>query len=242
MYQLLNKKFGKGLHWIIAGDYNELKIQRILDMSPSLKQVVTEPTRFNPPAILDQIITSLSYFYQAPEIQPPLDHDPEKNGKPSDHRIVFFKPISTINNHTARTTQEITYRPLKENGMQQMQDWMNKGGLLKQTHENVHDAAKHLMEALKTKTDEFFPKKRRKITSDNQPFFSEKLAILKRRKQREYNKHRQSQKWKKLDLEYNRKIDTAKKTYYKKEIGKLKKSNPKKWFYWLKRLVSKDQS
>ena len=29
--------------------------------------------------------------------------------------------------------------------------------------------------------------------------------------------------------------------YYKKEISKLKKSDPKKWYYWLKRLVSSDE-
>ena len=29
--------------------------------------------------------------------------------------------------------------------------------------------------------------------------------------------------------------------YYKKEISKLKKSDPKKWYYWLKRLVPSDE-
>ena len=33
-----------------------------------------------------------------------------------------------------------------------------------------------------------------------------------------------------------------KKQYYKKEIAKLKKADPHKWFYWLKRLISNDQA
>ena len=37
-------------------------------------------------------------------------------------------------------------------------------------------------------------------------------------------------------------LNLAKKLYYKKEIAKLKKRKPKKWFHWLKRLVSKDQT
>ena len=49
-------------------------------------------------------------------------------------------------------------------------------------------------------------------------------------------------KWKKLDCEYRVKLNTAKMSYYKKEIASLKKSDPKKWFYWVKRLVSNDQS
>ena len=203
---------------------------------------MSEPTRLNPPAILDKIITSLNTHYQIPEIQPPLDSDPDKNGKASDHKIVVMKPISVINNISARTTKEIIFRPLKEAGMQQMQDWLHEGELFKETHGNVHEIAKHFMETLKEKTDKFFPEQKRKISSDNQPFFSENLAILKRKKQREYNKNRQSEKWIKLNHEYNEKLGISKKMYYKKEIAKLKKSNPKKWFYWLKRLVSKDQS
>ena len=45
-----------------------------------------------------------------------------------------------------------------------------------------------------------------------------------------------------MDLEYNLKLNEAKKQYYKKEIAELKKSDPKKWFYWLKRLVTKAQA
>ena len=44
-----------------------------------------------------------------------------------------------------------------------------------------------------------------------------------------------------MDLEYKFHLDKAKRSYYKNEIAKLKKSNPKKWYYWLKRLVSSDQ-
>ena len=49
VYQIMNKNYKDGLHWIIAGDFNDLKDQKILDISPSLKQVVTKPTRNNPP-------------------------------------------------------------------------------------------------------------------------------------------------------------------------------------------------
>ena len=44
-----------------------------------------------------------------------------------------------------------------------------------------------------------------------------------------------------MDDKYKVMLDNAKRTYYKKEIAKLKKSNPKKWYYWLKQLVSSDQ-
>ena len=63
-----------------------------------MKSVVTIPTRHNPDAILDNIITDLPNFYQAPICLPPLDADPGSGGKPSDHLIVIFEPIGVLNN------------------------------------------------------------------------------------------------------------------------------------------------
>ena len=45
-----------------------------------------------------------------------------------------------------------------------------------------------------------------------------------------------------MNIEYENKLNTAKKAYYKNEIAKLKNSDPKRWFYWLKRLVSSGQT
>ena len=181
VYHMINKLYKQSVHWILAGDFNELKTGKILEISPNLRQVVTFPTRYNPPAILDKIITSLHKYYQVPDIKPPLDNDPDKNGKPSDHTIVEMKPISSINNKPARETHEITYRPITEAGMQNMQEWFQQGELDDGSHDNVHQSAKDLMDLLRKKTNDFFPLKKRKISSDNQPFFTEHLAKLKRK-------------------------------------------------------------
>ena len=85
-------KYGQGLEFIIAGDYNRININPILDLSPSMKQVVQIPTRTNPDATLDKILTTLSTFYLSPTSLPPLDNDTEGNGKPSDPLIIVMKP------------------------------------------------------------------------------------------------------------------------------------------------------
>jgi hypothetical protein len=59
-YNFLNMKYGKGLHWLLAGDTNDLKLDPILSLSPNLKSVVLTPTRLNPDKILDNIITDMS--------------------------------------------------------------------------------------------------------------------------------------------------------------------------------------
>ena len=77
-------------------------------------------------AILDPIITSLGAYYQTAQCLPPLDPDPESNGKSSDHRIVVIRPISSINNKSSRYTRTIKVRPITQSGMNQMGNWMMK--------------------------------------------------------------------------------------------------------------------
>ena len=109
VYNHMNIKYKKGLHWILAGDTNDLKLDVILQLSSEMKQLVTEVTQLNPPRILDPLITTLGRYYQKPLVLPPLDNDPDKSGSPSDHKIIKMKPISNINNKPARTKREVTF-------------------------------------------------------------------------------------------------------------------------------------
>ena len=101
-FNIVSTKFGEGVHFIIAGDTNELRLKPILDLSSTFVQIVTKPTRDDKTtgkmAMLDPIIMKLSKYYQSPEVLPPLDADPDTNGKPSDHNIVVCRPISVVNN------------------------------------------------------------------------------------------------------------------------------------------------
>ena len=64
----MNIKYGKGLHLILAGDTNELRLKPILDLSPSFVQIATKPTRTNKTTdkqvILDPIIMTLAQYYK----------------------------------------------------------------------------------------------------------------------------------------------------------------------------------
>ena len=104
VYHTLSSKYQNGLFFLLAGDTNDLKLDAILNLSPNFKQLVDSPTRMNPTRILDPIITTLSTFYQKPVCLPPLDNDPDKDGSPSEHLIVYMKPIESINSNPARKT------------------------------------------------------------------------------------------------------------------------------------------
>ena len=111
------------MHFILAGDTNRLNLKSILNLSPRLRQLVKVPTRRNPDAILDTIISTLGEYFQFPFTLPPLDNDEDKDGKPSDHLIVLMKPINE--NETRRKVfKTVTFRSLPESGLFQFGAWL----------------------------------------------------------------------------------------------------------------------
>ena len=96
VYNSLRAKYGHGLHWILAGDTNQMKLGPILRLNKNLKSVVRSPTRINhknlaKSSILDNIITDLNNWYQEPKCLPPIEPD-SSTGKPSDHLMVIWEP------------------------------------------------------------------------------------------------------------------------------------------------------
>ena len=161
----------------------------ILNLSPTLKSVVTKPTRLNPDRILDNIITDLANFYQSPEVLPPIDADAGSGGKPSDHLTVVMTPIATVDNKPARISKTIIVRPMKQSGIDNFGAWIHNqtwDEVLKA--KTVDEKSEMLQNMLLKKLDEFLPQKNKTVTSDDQPFCSEKMKRLKRLKSRKYHK------------------------------------------------------
>ena len=160
VFNVMSIKREHGVKFILAGDTNELNLTPILSLSPHMKQIVTKPTRQNPARLLDPIITTLANFYQTPEILPPLDNDPNKDGKPSDHSIVVAEPISEINNFCARQLRKIKVRPIPENKLKLLksqfkgEEWRN----LKDSN-NAHEQAQSFHSQLMDKCNKVIPEK-----------------------------------------------------------------------------------
>ena len=183
-YHLLSSKYLDGLHFILAGDTNDLKLDTILSLSPNLRQVVNSNTRND--KMLDPIITTLSIFYQEPVYLPPLDPDPDKNGAPADHMIVHMEPINSINNNPARKIKTVKYRPLPETGIKEMGNWIvnhNWAGVYSAT--TAHEKANIFQTTLLEKLDTFLPEKVVKFTSEDQVWATPEIKDISRRKRRE---------------------------------------------------------
>ena len=245
-FNILNTKFGKGLHFCIAGDTNELNLNSILNLSSNLVQVVTKPTRIDPvsgvEAILDPVIMTLSQYYQEPLCLDPLDPDPDKNGKKSDHRIVVMKPINIIDNKSARITKQIKVRPIPESGIIKMRNWLideSWADVFKA--ESAHQKAEIFQKILIQKFEEIFPEKNRKISSVDEPWMTHKLKKLDRKRKRIYHKERRSQKWKTMNTQFKKQVKCAKETFYRNMIADLRQKNPSQWYSSLKRITGNDQ-
>ena len=77
------------------------------------------------------------------------------------------------------------------------------------TAESV-DAKATLHNLVLDKLDEFCPEKTRRISSDEQSWYTEKLKRLNRKIRREYSKKRRSKKYKRLEKIYLKKVSEAK--------------------------------
>ena len=79
------------------------------------------------------------------------------------------------------------------------------------------------------------------ISSDINPYFSEKLAKLKRKKCREYTKRRRSKRWKILEEKYCEELEKAKKVIICKKNKKSEENATQKVAQGVKK-VNKDGS
>ena len=84
---------------------------------------MTVPTCSNPEAILDKIITTLWMYYKGPYTIAQLANDENKKGKPSDHKVVVFEPLSH-SDVSKQVYRKIKFRPFPESGMLKFAAWV----------------------------------------------------------------------------------------------------------------------
>ena len=236
-YHLLMAKYGIGLQFIIAGDTNRLNLAPILNLSPSLKQVVQVPTRLNPDVILDPVITTMWKLFLPPITKPPIESDQDKQGKPSDHLVVLMYPINSEIGCPTRISRLVTYRPLPQSGINKMGEWIQQQSWQDIYRcQDLNTKAEILQNMMKQKLDEFLPTKVMKVTDDDKPWVTQQVKDLDRKCKREFYKHQKSDKWKRLSAQFELKCEKAKEDYYTNIVEDLKSSNPSQWYSKVKRM------
>ena len=195
---------------IISGDRNSIEISALLSIDPSLKQIVTQPTRGD--RILDVIVTNLARYYNEPIIVPPIMPDVSGHGAPSDHSGVVAIPNTRQGKPPIKHKMWKHIRPLPESLLDNFQH-----KLATETFEALEDStAQEMVDKFEMITNnlltETFPTKRILVSSQDQPWFNEQLRKLKRSRQREYSRHGRSQNYLHLKATFDEKskIEIAK--------------------------------
>ena len=235
-FHFLTSKYGSSIHFVIAGDTNRLNLSPITNLSPNLRQEVKVPTRLNPPAILDPIISTLGKWYQEPITKPPISAN-ENKGKPSDHLIVLWLPLVSEMQIPPRQYTTVVTRPLTKSGIERFAVWVENCSW-SEIYEcsDGNKKAEIFQDMLMENYHRCFPTKSLKVCEEDKPWYSLELKKLDRRMRREFFKHKKSQKWAQMNEEYQHRCAAEKEKYYTNMVSDLKTSNPGKWYSKLKRM------
>ena len=178
-----------GARVILAGDRNDMRIEAITNLDPTLKQLVKFYTNKKGDKVLDVILTDSHGLLQEPMILPPLQVDNNKEGKDPDHKGVQCLPRTNLAQEGGAVRDKIVVRRFPESkiidaGLELIEeDWNFLRDEM--TVDKMVDA---LEGHNKTFVDKFFPEKEILVGPEEKPYFTEELRQIKRRRQRIYAK------------------------------------------------------
>ena len=231
----------KALHpnsfFVCGGDKNDLNSKLLLDISPTLHQIVTKPTHKN--STLEIIVTDLGHLYQEPVIRPSVEPDDPNNGVPSDHSIALALPITSSAEPPKRETIFKYIRPFTIEHKSKLADWiLHEDWSTLANLKNVSEMVDNFCSLTQSKIEEICPQKRVKITKFDHEITSASIKQLSRQKNREYLKNRNSAKFKKLKKDLKVKLRSEGAKLIDKQMN-LMSEKGNNWFRFAKKISSR---
>ena len=237
---ILRAKYDNDVSFLVGGDFNRLDISDILDSYGALKQIISVPTRKL--ATLEIILTDLHTMFHPPTTLPPLQVDTDKVGKDGDHEMVILAPINNLQYKVERRKKTIFTRPLPQSQIINFEkavmknDWEEKF-----KDKTVDEKVVYFHNFLRTNLDKYFPEKMSKMSNLDREWMSPELKQLHRSMQREFFKHRKSQKYKKLKSKFKKLKRKTVKCFFSKFVSDLKSTDPGKWYNKAKQIGAVDK-
>ena len=213
----------------------------ILDSHGALKSVISVATRKD--AVLEIILTDLHTLFHPPTTLPPLQVDANSQGKDGDHAIVVFAPICNSDYKMERKKRTVVTRPLYLS---------HKLTNLRKPYFLVIGMCRFLANLsmkrltffygfLRGQLDRFFPEKTTKMSYLDKDWMSPQLKQIHRAMQREFYRHRKSDKYKKLKSKFKKMKRKTIKTMYSNFVSDLKITDPGKWYHMAKKIGAVDK-
>ena len=169
-----------GSHVILGADINDMKLATLLQLDPSLKQIVRGFTNKNGDKTLDVILTDCHNLLQEPTILPPLQVDNGKMGVDSDHKGVQVLPRTNLASQGAPLREKIEVRPFPESQRASFSIQLQKEDCAS-FHNDMSstEMVDNLEKISKDMVDSFFPNKTIYVGPADLPYFTEELRKLK---------------------------------------------------------------
>ena len=124
-----------------------------------------------------------------------------------------MRPIDSINNRCSRTHKSNIVRPVHGSGMRLLRNWFEEQDWSENLNATLVDRkAELLLSQVNMAVNKYLPEKSIRVASDDEPWFNRSLKKLDRKRRREYNKNRRSDKYLSLSRLYKDKISKEKKT------------------------------
>jgi hypothetical protein len=213
-------------HVVVAGDFNQFRIEQSLSEHSDLKECEVCPTRGE--RSIDRIFTNFE-TKESGSLEP-LEPDEGAKGAPSDHRVAFCRAIVPGKESNPWSVHQ--YRPLTDTGKERFKEWILSQDwnhvLLAEGSNAKADAYQSLvMEAM----DTFFPVRSVRTRKLDPPWYNDTIRKKERAKRKLFKRVGRTEEWKDMDRKLSELKETRRKIYLQGQRENLTGVDSQRQFY-----------
>jgi hypothetical protein len=222
-------KYNNKVNFLLAGDFNRVGVQDILDSYGALHQVCGVPTRKG--ASLQLILTDLHTYMHPPTAHPPIQKDEGAKGADVDHQALVLAPKACAQFVKKREKRTVKSRPMPQSSMNAFCLEMTKHRWESvKSSESAHEKAAEFHKYIRHLLDKYFPEKTVTMTNLDKYWMTPEMKQLLRQVQRTRLIEGRSPKFKKLWYKF-RKLKRAKiASLRNKMVQELKEADSGQWY------------
>ena len=209
---------------VVAGDWNQWDVKRVLDEHPDLAEVDHGPTRGE--RKIDKFLVNFPRSIVESDVLPPLD---DGLGRESDHGIAFFKSKFRI-----RQDKKVsyTYRHYTEQGATAFQQWIQTKNFESVYVEvDVNSKLEAFSAIMEEGMNSFFPYKTTVRREKDPPWINPHVLALIRKSRRVYHREGRSAKWKELLRKVRKLVRKRAANYWAHQKSNLLSSDAGRTFF-----------
>ena len=233
-------KYNNEINFLMAGDFNRVGVQEILDCFGALHQVCGVPTRKG--ASLQLILTDLHTHMHPPTANPPIQRDEGTKGADADHQALILAPKASAQFVVEREKTIVKSRPMTQSSINAFCLEMTK-----HKWEDVLGAdsadlkASNYHKYIRSLLDKYFPEKTVTMTNLDKWWITPEIKQLLRQAQRVRVKEGRSEKFKKLWSKFKKLKRTKIVSLRTKMVQELKEADSSKWYSIMRKFGGLDK-